>query len=103
MMPIHCRRNNNSIPQSGTLLFCNASVVKTTTTHSRIMAKERATRSRKLNDKAYMNSEKAVIAMPAVSMLLIVWSPANKPSVQPLNMQTFQNYFNALPKNKATS
>src|SRR5574341_1960971 len=90
MIPIHCRRKRSSIPHSGTDLFCSASVVNTTTTHNRIMAKERATRSRKLNDKAYRNSENAVIAMPAVRILLRFMKPASRPAVQPLNMQTFQ-------------
>src|SRR5215208_4957695 len=92
MMPTHCRRKRNSIPQSGMDLFWRASVVKTTTTHKRIMANERATRSRKLNDKAYKNSEKAVIAMPAVKMLFSVLSPTSNPSNQPLNMLPFQSY-----------
>jgi hypothetical protein len=70
MMPIHCSRRSSSIPQSGTVLFCRASVVKTTTTHNRMIANERATRSRKLNDRAYRNSENAVIEMPAVKILL---------------------------------
>src|SRR6266511_4024697 len=90
MIPTHCRRKSNSIPQSGMDLFCKAALVKTTTTHKRIMANERATRSRKLNDKAYKNSEKAVIAMPAVKILLIVLIPTNNPSNQPLNIQTFR-------------
>src|SRR5215208_653914 len=111
MMPTHCRRKSSSIPQFGMDLFCRASVVKTTTTHKRIMAKERATRSRKLKDKAYKNSENAVIAMPAVKMLLIVFNPTSKPSNQPLNIQSFQRHpkkhrdysLITLPKNKATS
>src|SRR5215212_4922004 len=90
MMPIHCNRNNSSVPQLGIVLLCKASVVKTTTTHNKIIANERATRSRKLNDRAYRNNENAVMAMPAVKILLIVCSPASKPSIQPLNMQTFQ-------------
>src|SRR5215510_7172439 len=89
-MPIHCKRSNKLIPQSGTVLFCKASVVNTTTTHNKIIANERATRSRKLNDREYRNKEKPVIAMPAVKMLLMFCSPANKPSNQPLNMRTFQ-------------
>src|SRR4026207_1799153 len=92
MIPIHCSRRRSSIPQFGSDLFCKASVVKTTTTHRRIIAKERATRSRKLKDKAYKNSEKAVMAMPAVKMLLMVLSPTSKPSNQPLNIPSFQRY-----------
>jgi hypothetical protein len=55
----------------------NASEVKTTTTHKRIMANERATRSRKLNDSAYKNNENAVMAIPAVRISLIVLIPTN--------------------------
>src|SRR5512133_3108100 len=93
MIPTHCKCRSSSIPQSGTVLLIRASVVKTATTHKRIMANERATRSRKLNDRAYRNSENAVIAMPAVKILLIVLIPTSKPSSQPLNMQTFQRLF----------
>ena len=85
-MPNHCSRSNKSCPQSGTVLFCRASAVKTMTTHNKIIAKERATRSRKLNVREYRNREKAVIATPAVRISLMVWTPAKKPSIQPLNM-----------------
>ena len=97
-MPTHCNRKCNSFPQAGMDLLCSASVVNTTTTQSKMIANERATRSRKLNDNAYKKSENAVIAMPAVKILLIVCNPASKPSIQPLNMQTFQAY----PKNTGT-
>jgi hypothetical protein len=55
-----------------------------------MIANERATRSRKLKDRAYKNNEKAVMAIPAVRISLIVLIPANKSWSQPLNMHTFR-------------
>jgi hypothetical protein len=64
----------------------NASDVKTATTHNKMMANDRATLSRKLNDRAYKNNENAVIAIPAVNISLMVLIPTNKSSDQPLSI-----------------
>src|SRR3990172_1218633 len=73
-MPTHCRRKKNSRPTGVLATLLKASAINTTTTHERMIANERLTRSRRLNDKTYSSSEKAVMAIPAVSKLLSVRS-----------------------------
>src|SRR5450759_2809538 len=90
MIPNHSKRRNKPIMSGEAAELSNASDVKTTTTHKRMMANERATRSRKLNDSAYRNNEKAVMAIPAVRISLIVLIPTSKSCNQPLSIQTFR-------------
>ena len=90
MIPSHSIRRKRAIVSGVTAEVSSASEVKTTTTHSRIIAKDRVTRSRRLNDSAYRNNEKAVMAIPAVRISLIVLIPTSKSCSQPLNMQTFR-------------
>ena len=71
-MPIHWMRIQNSICDGELALLAIASPAETNTTHSSIIAKDRATRSRKLNDNAYSNRENAVMAIPTVSNSLIL-------------------------------
>ena len=66
MMPNHSNRRNRSTTWGVLEELSSASAVKTVTTHTRMIANERATRSLKLKDKAYKNNEKAVMAIPAV-------------------------------------
>src|SRR5450759_2813812 len=90
MIPNHSKRRNKPIMSGEAAELSNASDVKTTTTHNRMMANERATRSRKLNDSAYSNNENAVMAIPAVRISLTVLIPTNKSFNQPLSIQTFR-------------
>src|SRR5512141_1290052 len=90
MIPSHCSRSSVSSPQLVVDRFWSASVVKTTTTHRRMIAKDRATRSRKLKEREYKKSENAVMAIPAVRIWLSVWIPTSKLSVQPLNIRPSQ-------------
>ena len=90
MIPNHSKRRKRIIVLEEVAELSNASEVNTITTHKRIMANERATLSLKLKDSAYKNSEKAVMAIPAVRISLIVLIPANKSWSQPLNMHTFR-------------
>jgi hypothetical protein len=67
-------------------------------------AKDFATLSRKLNDREYKNKEKAVTAMPAVRIWLMVWMPVNTAADKSLIMLfAFRYYFNNFAKNNATS
>src|SRR5512139_2823532 len=75
MIPIHSKRNQNSISGAAFVTLAIASPVETMTMHTRIKANERATRSRRLNVRAYRSNEKAVIAIPAISSSLIVCKP----------------------------
>src|SRR5664280_1279397 len=90
MIPSHSSRRNRSITRGVVEALSRASEVKTVTTHKRMIAKERATRSRKLKDRAYRNREKAVMAIPAVNIWLTVIIPVSKSCVQPLSMQPFR-------------
>jgi len=79
MIPIHCMRIQNS---SCAVEFASleiASPTDTRTRHIRMIAKDLATRSRKLKESAYSNSENAVIAIPAVSKSFIPLSKSRIP------------------------
>jgi hypothetical protein len=89
MIPNHSRRRNRLITCGVEDELSTASEVKTITTHNRMIANERATLSRKLNERAYRNSEKAVIAIPAVRISLTVIIPVSKSCNQPLSITTF--------------
>jgi len=62
------------MPPSLTAVLPMASAEKMITTQTMINANERATRSRKLNDSEYKNSEKAVMAIPAIKISLVVFN-----------------------------
>ena len=67
MIPTHSSRSESSNIWGEPAILLIASPTNTTTTHIKITANVRATRSRKLNVRAYNSSEKAVMAIPAVS------------------------------------
>lgn len=66
-MPIHSSRSHNANIEDEAEILLIASHTKTITTHSKMSANERATRSRRLKVSAYNKIENAVIAIPAVS------------------------------------
>lgn len=74
-MPIHWIRIQNSTWGIEVELLAMASPTETSTTHNKMMAKDLATLSRRLKDSAYNNSEKAVIAIPAVNNSLMPLKP----------------------------
>ncbi|MFH2039210.1 MAG: hypothetical protein ABIJ65_07215 [Chloroflexota bacterium] len=67
-IPNHSNRKKKFIASFDMEALPRASLVKITTTHNKIIANERATRSRRLNESEYKNREKAVIAIPAVNI-----------------------------------
>ena len=66
-MPTHWTRSHKNSSRGDALTEPKASLTKTTTTQARITANDRATRSRRLKDSAYISRENAVMAMPAVN------------------------------------
>jgi hypothetical protein len=68
IIPIHSTLRNKEIVSSDVEELSMASAVNMTTTHMRIIANARATRSRKLNEREYKNNENAVMAIPAVKI-----------------------------------
>ena len=68
------RRKISRLPGRTGQCCSSVSPTNTTTTHSRMIASERVTRSRKLKENEYSKRENAVMAMPAVSRLFSVRS-----------------------------
>ena len=85
IMPIHCTRSQKSIISGFSLVVPNDSDEKTITRHSMIPAKVRATLSFRLNARLYRSNEKAVTAIPAVRIWLMVSRIVMMPFIQLVN------------------
>ena len=103
MIPSHSIRKNDEIMSVELAELSRASDVKTTTTHKRMIANDRATLSRRLKDKAYKNNEKAVMAIPAVRISLTVLIPVNRSCNQPVSIPSPNIYRIGRPKKSAIS